>query len=74
MGMQRDRLQAGWETTVEPELTLILQILLYKYSVWDSGSTYGAKLQSLRYSTPKSKVNGPHVTRAYDAFKMGVPF
>lgn len=39
----------------DPELALIIQLALYKLSVWDSGATYGAKLQDLRYrvaSTP----------------------
>ena len=33
----------------DPELALIIQLTLYKLSVWDSGATYGAKLQDLRY-------------------------
>lgn len=28
---------------------ILVQIILYKFSVWDSGATYGAKLQNLRY-------------------------
>ncbi|KAJ7068411.1 Pex12 amino terminal region-domain-containing protein [Mycena amicta] len=36
-----------------PELSLVIQIMLYKLSVWDSGATYGAKLQDLRYTVPR---------------------
>ncbi|KAH7911577.1 Pex12 amino terminal region-domain-containing protein [Hygrophoropsis aurantiaca] len=36
----------------EPELTLLIQLTLYKFSVWTSGATYGAKLQGLRYQLP----------------------
>ncbi|KAF9451647.1 hypothetical protein P691DRAFT_723670 [Macrolepiota fuliginosa MF-IS2] len=34
---------------LEPELSLLIQLLLYKLSVWDNGGSYGAKLQDLRY-------------------------
>ncbi|KAF8663453.1 hypothetical protein AX16_001023 [Volvariella volvacea WC 439] len=33
----------------EPELSLVIQLVLYKLSVWNSGASYGAKLQDLRY-------------------------
>ncbi|KAF9651226.1 hypothetical protein BDM02DRAFT_3110939 [Thelephora ganbajun] len=38
----------------DPELALIIQLTLYKLSVWDSGATYGAKLQDLRYRVPST--------------------
>ena len=38
----------------DPELALIIQLALYKLSVWDSGATYGAKLQDLRYRVPST--------------------
>ncbi|KAJ7094629.1 Pex12 amino terminal region-domain-containing protein, partial [Mycena belliarum] len=38
----------------KPELSLFLQLVLYKLSVWDTGATYGAKLQDLRYVIPHS--------------------
>ncbi|KAH7930726.1 hypothetical protein BV22DRAFT_1000178 [Leucogyrophana mollusca] len=38
----------------EPELTLLIQLTLYKFSVWNTGATYGAKLQGLRYTAPSS--------------------
>jgi len=28
-----------------------VQMILYKYSIWDSGASYGAKLQNLQYTT-----------------------
>ncbi|KAK7061936.1 Pex12 amino terminal region-domain-containing protein [Favolaschia claudopus] len=36
----------------KPELSLFLQLVLYKLSVWNTGATYGAKLQDLRYAVP----------------------
>ena len=46
--------QRQWRTRFEPELTLLLQTILYKYSIWDSDASYGAKLQSLQYTTYSS--------------------
>ncbi|EJD01396.1 uncharacterized protein FOMMEDRAFT_111183 [Fomitiporia mediterranea MF3/22] len=39
---------------LEPELALIIRLTLYKFSMWDLGATYGAKLQDLRYHYSKS--------------------
>ncbi|KAJ7765015.1 peroxisomal biogenesis factor 2 [Mycena maculata] len=36
----------------KPELSLFIQLVLYKLSVWNTGATYGAKLQDLRYVVP----------------------
>lgn len=44
--------QASLAANFDLEITLILQALLYKYSVWESGATYGAKLQDLCYERP----------------------
>ncbi|KAJ7129522.1 Pex12 amino terminal region-domain-containing protein [Mycena epipterygia] len=38
----------------KPELSLFIQFVLYKLSVWNTGATYGAKLQDLRYVVPHS--------------------
>lgn len=38
----------------KPELSLFIQLVLYKLSVWNTGATYGAKLQDLRYVVPPS--------------------
>ncbi|CAO1619986.1 unnamed protein product [Parajaminaea phylloscopi] len=34
---------------IEPELYAVLKLILFKYSIWDHGATYGAMLQNLRY-------------------------
>lgn len=46
--------QSSYRSRVEPELTLALHIFLYKFSVWDAGATYGAKLQNMRYKIPRA--------------------
>ncbi|ETW83876.1 peroxisomal biogenesis factor 2 Pex2 [Heterobasidion irregulare TC 32-1] len=38
----------------EPELSLLIQLTLYKLSVWNTGASYGAKLQDLTYRAPRS--------------------
>lgn len=43
--------QTRWRVRFEPELTLLVQVVLYKYSIWDLGASYGAKLQNLHYTT-----------------------
>jgi len=39
----------------QAELTLLVQLTLYKFSVWDAGASYGARLQGLKYSAPSTK-------------------
>ncbi|KAK0548439.1 peroxisome assembly protein (Peroxin-2) [Tilletia horrida] len=34
---------------LEPELLLVLRLVLYKYSIYDKGATYGAMIQNLKY-------------------------
>ncbi|KAI0251291.1 Pex12 amino terminal region-domain-containing protein [Lactifluus subvellereus] len=36
----------------EPELSLFIQLTLYRLSVWATGASYGAKLQDLKYTIP----------------------
>ena len=36
----------------DPEFALIIQLPLYKPSVWDSGAKHGAELKRLRYRVP----------------------
>ncbi|EIW61839.1 peroxisomal biogenesis factor 2 [Trametes versicolor FP-101664 SS1] len=43
---------SAWKAQFEPELGLLIQLVLYKFSVWDQGSSYGAKLQGLKYAPP----------------------
>lgn len=38
----------------DSELTLVIQLTLYKFSLWNLGASYGARLQGLKYSTPNS--------------------
>ncbi|KAF7983918.1 hypothetical protein HWV62_18302 [Athelia sp. TMB] len=38
----------------EPELALLIQLTLYKLSIWNLGASYGAKLQDLRYTVPQT--------------------
>ncbi|KAJ3842119.1 peroxisomal biogenesis factor 2 [Lentinula raphanica] len=38
----------------DAEIQLLIQLVLYRLSVWNSGASYGAKLQGLRYITPAS--------------------
>ncbi|OCB87555.1 hypothetical protein A7U60_g5461 [Sanghuangporus baumii] len=38
-----------FRSKLEPELSLFIRLVLYKFSLWDAGATYGAKLQDLRY-------------------------
>lgn len=37
------------KTKYEHELWLLIQLVLYKFSIWDAGASYGSKLQDLRY-------------------------
>jgi peroxin-2 len=48
------REQASMKTRFEPELALLVELVLYRFSVWSSGASYGAMLQGLRYSVPSS--------------------
>ncbi|KIY49343.1 hypothetical protein FISHEDRAFT_41257 [Fistulina hepatica ATCC 64428] len=43
-------INANLVINLRPEITLFLQLMLYRLSVWKTGSSYGAKLQELRYS------------------------
>jgi len=54
--------QTSLKSRFDPELQLIIQLTLYKLSVWNIGATYGAKLQDLRYRVPVT--SGQPSTRA----------
>jgi peroxin-2 len=41
--------QSSFRSRFDAELALFIQLVLYKLSVWDSGASYGAKIQGLRY-------------------------
>ncbi|KIY74131.1 hypothetical protein CYLTODRAFT_416390 [Cylindrobasidium torrendii FP15055 ss-10] len=49
----------GWKGKFEPELTFLIHAALYKLSVWNSGASYGAKLQDLRYTVKGKGTSGP---------------
>ncbi|KAI0068815.1 hypothetical protein BV25DRAFT_1792517 [Artomyces pyxidatus] len=42
------------KTRFDPELSLVIQLTLYRLSVWNGGASYGAKLQDLKYGASKS--------------------
>jgi peroxin-2 len=74
-------IQTRWRARLEPELTLLVQIVLYKYSVWDTGASYGAKLQNLRYTTHTSPTSHRSASRlprpvlvAHAAFTILLPY
>ncbi|KZT71618.1 hypothetical protein DAEQUDRAFT_706999 [Daedalea quercina L-15889] len=39
-----------WRARFEPELVLLIQAILYKLSFWNLGTSYGARLQGLKYT------------------------
>ncbi|KAI0921254.1 hypothetical protein AcV5_001094 [Taiwanofungus camphoratus] len=41
---------SAWKSRFEPELALLIQLTLYKLSVWNNGASYGATLQGLKYA------------------------
>lgn len=46
--------KASLQRRFDPEIFLLIQLTLYRLSVWNLGASYGAKLQGLRYITPPS--------------------
>jgi len=46
-------IQSVYETRYDPEITLIIGAILYKFSMWDNGATYGARLQDLKYKATR---------------------
>ncbi|GJJ07306.1 hypothetical protein Clacol_001507 [Clathrus columnatus] len=51
-------INSSYSSRFEPESAFILSLLLYKFSVWDLGATYGAKLQNLHYVTSSFPPSG----------------
>ncbi|KAF9164302.1 peroxisome assembly protein (Peroxin-2) [Actinomortierella ambigua] len=43
---------------VKPELTLLLNLVMYKFSVYDMGATYGSQLQNLVYRNERKHKGG----------------
>ncbi|THV08402.1 hypothetical protein K435DRAFT_708163 [Dendrothele bispora CBS 962.96] len=52
------QVSASLHRRFQPEITLFIQLVLYRFSVWSYGASYGAKLQGLRYVHPKSTAFG----------------
>ncbi|RDX55685.1 peroxisomal biogenesis factor 2 [Lentinus brumalis] len=48
----------------DPELTLLIHLVLYKFSVWDQGASYGAKLQGLKYAPSGGSLNALGLARS----------
>ncbi|KIK67987.1 hypothetical protein GYMLUDRAFT_36797 [Collybiopsis luxurians FD-317 M1] len=51
--------KASLQRRFDPEVHLLIQLTLYRLSVWNLGASYGAKLQGLRYvasSSPGQKL------------------
>ncbi|KAK0191129.1 peroxisomal biogenesis factor 2 [Armillaria mellea] len=53
---------ASFKGRFEQELTLLIHLALYKLSIWNTGASYGAKLQDLRYTVPPSVSHGRSLT------------
>ncbi|KAI0268378.1 Pex12 amino terminal region-domain-containing protein [Gloeopeniophorella convolvens] len=51
-------INSSLKSRFEPELSLFIQLTLYKLSVWATGASYGAKLQDLKYSIPSTNGRG----------------
>lgn len=49
--------QSAFKGQFEPELGLLIQLVLYRLSVWQTGASYGAKLQGLRYAYGRSSIS-----------------
>lgn len=46
------------DTQLAPELYLLLRLVVYKFSIYDHGATYGAMLQNLKYRDEWSRQRG----------------
>ncbi|CAG8553426.1 35269_t:CDS:2 [Gigaspora margarita] len=69
----------------EPELLAALQLVMYRFSFYESGASYGAQLQNLKYrnerrhsgglqSTQKDAVLTKSQKYAFGAMTIGVPY
>ncbi|KAF8977427.1 peroxisome assembly protein (Peroxin-2) [Entomortierella lignicola] len=47
-----------FKETYKPELILALNLIMYKFSVYDMGATYGSQLQNLIYRNERKHVGG----------------
>ncbi|CAL1700537.1 unnamed protein product [Somion occarium] len=51
VGKALNLIRSAFTSQYQPELTLLIQLILYKFSVWNSGASYGARLQGLKYAS-----------------------
>ncbi|KAG6830841.1 hypothetical protein H0H92_014493 [Tricholoma furcatifolium] len=56
-------INASVKARFESELTLLLKLILYKLSIWNTGASYGAKLQGLKYTVPSTSGKSIKSTR-----------
>jgi peroxin-2 len=50
--------QSALKSRFDPELSLFIQLTLYRLSVWATGASYGAKLQDLKYVVLSTAADG----------------
>lgn len=62
------RVQSTLKSRFEPELSLFIQLMLYRLSVWATGASYGAKLQDLKYTHAVSSAGDGRVLCACNFF------
>ncbi|KAK5822608.1 Pex12 amino terminal region-domain-containing protein [Linnemannia elongata] len=48
----------SFKETFKPEMTLALNLIMYKFSVYDMGATYGSQLQNLIYRNERKHSGG----------------
>lgn len=67
-------MQASLVDKVQPEISAILQFLIYRFSIFVDGQSFGDKLQNLKYQTS----NGAEVTNrrkwVHAALTIGLPY
>ena len=61
-------MQSTLKSRFEPELSLFIQLTLYRLSVWATGASYGAKLQDLKYTYTVSSAGDGRVLCAWATF------
>lgn len=54
----------AWKSRFTPELMLLVEMILYHGSIWSQGSSYGARLQGLRYQSARAPIQGGEVSPA----------
>jgi peroxin-2 len=65
--------QSALKSRFDPELSLFIQLTLYRLSVWATGASYGAKLQDLKYVVLSTAADG-RVPCTFDVLFLTSPF